>query len=176
MSLIPWRGKQHEAAAGETSPIGALRTEIDRLFDSLIREPLGNVDWPFAGEGRWAPAVDVGESEDEVTVRAEVPGIDPDDLSVTLTGSQLVLSGEKKETALEKGKEVHQRESRWGSFRRAVTLPEEVDRESVDAACADGVLVIRLKKIKPTTPKRIEVKGGPTITTRTSPPPPSPGD
>jgi len=175
MSLIPWRAKQQGAAAGEVSSIGALRTEIDRIFDSLIREPLGSIDWPFAGEDKWAPAVDVVESENEVTVRAEVPGIEPDDLSVTLTGSQLVLSGEKRETVEEKGREVYQRESRWGSFRRAVALPEEVDRENIDAEYTNGVLLITLKKVKPTVPKRIEVKSGQKIAARTSAPPPSPG-
>ena len=175
MSLIPWRGKQQDPAVGEPSPMTALRTEIDRIFDSFIREPLGNVEWPFSGEGKWAPAIDVAESESEVTVRAEVPGIDPDDLSVTLTGNQLVLSGEKKETAERKDKEIYQSESRFGSFRRTVALPEEVDRENVDAQCTNGVLVITLQKIKPTVPKRVAVKTPQAARSKPKAPPPSPG-
>ncbi len=171
MSLIPWRSKQQEPVAGEPSPLGALRNEIDRLFDSFVREPLGNVEWPFMAEGKWAPALDVAESESELTIRAEVPGIVPDDLSVTLTGNQLVLSGEKKESTERKDREFYQSESRYGSFRRTVTLPEEVDRENIDAECANGVLTIRLTKIKPTPPKRVTVKTAQAVSINATPPP-----
>jgi len=160
MSLIPFRGKQREPVA-EPSSLAALRTEVDRLFDSYVRGPLGSVEWPFGGEGKWAPAVDVAEDEDALTIRAEVPGVEPDDLSVTLLGNQLVVSGEKKESTERKEKGFAQSESRYGSFRRTVTLPEEVDAEKVEAHCANGVLTIKLKKIKPTPPKRIEVKAPP---------------
>ena len=69
---------------------------MDRLFDSFLREPLAAMDWPFK-ERAWAPSVDVAETDREVIVRAEVPGIDPKDLDVTISGNQLILSGEKKE-------------------------------------------------------------------------------
>jgi HSP20 family protein len=160
MSLIPFRGKQSRPIA-EPSSLAALRSEIDRLFDSFVRGPLGSVEWPFGGEGKWAPAVDVAEDEDALTIRAEVPGVEPDDLSVTLLGNQLVVSGEKKESTERKEKGFAQSESRYGSFRRTVSLPEEVDAEKVEAHCANGVLTIKLKKIKPTPPKRIEVKAPP---------------
>ena len=74
MSLIPFRGKQHDPGVGEQSPPGALRGEIDRLFDSFVREPLGSVDRPFSVEGKWTPALDVAESENEITVRAAISG------------------------------------------------------------------------------------------------------
>lgn len=168
MSLIPFRGKQSGPIA-EPPSLAALRSEIDRLFDSFVRGPLSSVEWPFGGEGKWAPAVDVAEDEDMLTIRAEVPGVEPDDLSVTLLGNQLVLSGEKKESTERKQKGFVQSESRYGSFRRTVTLPEEVDAEKVEAQCANGVLTVTLRKIKPTPPKRIEVKGPPSgPATRTS--------
>ena len=162
MSLIPWRGKQHDPAVGEPSPIGALRSEIDRLFDSFVREPLGNVEWPFSGEGKWAPAIDVAESENEVTVRAEVPGIDPDDLSVTLTGNQLVLSGEKKEEKEDKGKNFYRMERAYGSFQRSVPLPVEVEADKVEAKFKKGVLTITLPKTAEAQKqtKQIPVKTG----------------
>ena len=94
----------------------------------------------------------------EVTVRAEIPGIDPDDLNVTITGSQLVLSGEKKESEEHQDKDVYHNETRWGSLRRAVTLPEGIDTENVEAQYTSGVLEIKLKKTRPAPPKRIEVK------------------
>ena len=103
MSLIHWRNKQHDGIPGESAPLANLRNEMDRLFDSFIREPFGMLDWPaFMGGEKWWPAVDVAESDKEVIVRAEIPGIDPKELDVTVTGNQLVISGEKKESNREK--------------------------------------------------------------------------
>ena len=158
MSLIPWRGKQRSGTSGESSPLAALRSEIDRLFESYVREPLGSVEWPFAGEGAWTPALDVAETEDNVTVRVEVPGIEPDDLSVTISGNQLVVSGEKKESTEKEGKGFYHSESRFGSFHRTIPLPDAVDAENVQAEYANGVLVIHLKKLPSAAVKRIEVK------------------
>jgi HSP20 family protein len=157
MGLIPWKGKQREGERTE-SPLVALRSEMDRLFDTFLREPFGEVDWPFVGQGRWSPTVDIAETDDQVTVRAEVPGIDPKDLEVSVSGNQLVLSGEKKESTEDRGKDYYQSESRYGSFRRCVRLPEGIDSENVDAQYANGVLTLRLKKVPSAVPKRIEVK------------------
>jgi HSP20 family protein len=142
----------------EVSPLVTLRNEMDRLFDAFVREPFGAVDWPFAGAGGWAPAVDLAENDQEVTVRAEMPGIDPKDLDVTISGNQLVISGEKKESSEDQGKDYYHSETRYGSFRRAVPLPEGIDSENVDAQYANGVLTLRLKKTPAAAAKRIEVK------------------
>jgi HSP20 family protein len=157
MSLIPWRNKLREGERTE-SPLVALRSEMDRLFDTFLREPLGAIDWPLVGQGRWSPTIDVAETDEEVTVRAELPGMDPKDLDVSISGNQLVLSGEKKESSEDKGKDYHHSESLYGSFRRAVRLPEGIDAEHVDAQYAHGVLTLHLKKTPSAVPKRIEVK------------------
>jgi HSP20 family protein len=157
MSLIPWRNKLCEGERTE-SPLVALRSEMDRLFDTFLREPLGAIDWPLVGQGRWSPTIDVAETDEEVTVRAELPGMDPKDLDVSISGNQLVLSGEKKESSEDKGKDYYHSESRYGSFRRAVRLPEGTDAEHVDAQYANGVLTLHLKKTPSAVPKRIEVK------------------
>ena len=136
----------------------ALRSEIDRLFDSFVREPFGALDWPSWGGGKWSPAIDVAESDKEVTVRAELPGIDPKDLDVTVSGGQLMISGEKKESSETKDKGVYHSETRYGSFHRTVPLPEGVDTEHVDAQYAHGVLTLRLAKTPQAATKRIEVK------------------
>jgi HSP20 family protein len=158
MSLIPWRNKQHDGSEGELAPLAALRGEMDRLLDSFFREPFGAMDWPAWATGKWSPAIDVAESDKELTVRAELPGIDPKDLEVTVTGNQLVLSGEKKEESEHKGKDFYRSETRYGSFRREVPLPEGIDTEHVDAQYANGVLTLTLKKTAPAAVKRIEVK------------------
>ena len=158
MSLIPWRNKQREGEPTESSPLAALRNEMDRLFDSFFREPFGAIDWPFGGHRKWSPAVDLAENDEEVTVRAELPGIDPKELDVSISSNQLVLTGEKKESWEDQGKDFSHSESRYGSFRRTLQLPDGVDTEKVDAQYANGVLTLRLKKSHPTPAKRIEVK------------------
>ncbi len=158
MSFIPWKDKQQESDEPAVSRLASLRSEMDRLFDTFVREPLGAVDWPLIRKAKWSPAVDVTENDEEVTVHAEVPGIEPEDLDVTISGTELVLSGEKKEPSETSGKDSCQAEIRFGSFRRTVRLPQVIDTENVDARYANGVLTLRLKKLRPTQPRRIEVK------------------
>ena len=158
MALIPWKSKQRERSPAEASPLATLRSEIDRLFDSFVREPLGGFEWPFGSERGWSPAVDVAEDEQEFTVRAEVPGLRPEDLDVTISGNHLVLAGEKKESTEKKGKDYYHTESRFGSFQRSIPLPQAVDPENVHAEYANGVLVIHLKKSPSAAAKRIDVK------------------
>jgi HSP20 family protein len=158
MSLIPWKNKQREEEGGRPSSLMALRHEMDRLFDTFLREPFGALDWPLWPQGKWMPAIDIAESENEVTVRAELPGIDPKDLDVRVTGNQLTLSGEKQDTSEKKGENYYHSETRYGSFHRSVTLPEGVDTENVEADYSSGVLTLKMKKSQPTPVKKIEVK------------------
>ena len=158
MALVPWRGKRN-GRGGEVQPLVALRGEMDRLFDTFLREPFGALDWPWGGTAdRWSPAIDISQDEKEVVVRAELPGLDPKDLDVSITGKELVLKGEKKESSETKEKGYYHSETRYGSFERMVRLPEGIDAESVDAQYANGVLTLRLKKTQPEAAKRIEVK------------------
>jgi HSP20 family protein len=131
---------------------------MDRLFDTFVRQPMGALEWPWTGGGQWLPAIDIVESDEHVTVRAEVPGIDPKDLNVSVLGNELVLSGEKKESSETKDKGYYRSESRYGTFHRSLTLPEGLDTEHVDAQYANGVLTLKLKKSPQFAPKRIEVK------------------
>jgi HSP20 family protein len=158
MNLMPWRNKPLESQRGDLSPMMSLRNEMERLFDSFFREPFGALDLPLWGPGKWSPAIDVAENDKELTVRAELPGIDPKDLDVSVSGNQLVLSGEKKEQSEHEGKDFYHAETRYGSFRRVIPLPDGVDAENVDAQYANGVLTLHLKKTAPAATKRIEVK------------------
>jgi HSP20 family protein len=157
MNLIP-RKHRSRGPGQEISPIRTLRTEMDRLFDTFLREPLGSLDWPSGWSGKWSPAVDVSEDDKEVVVRAELPGIDPKDLDVSVVGNQVTIRGEKKESSEQKEKGVYRTETRYGSFHRTISLPEEVDTEKVDAQYANGVLTLRLAKTLRSPAKRIEVK------------------
>ena len=157
MTPIPWKTKEHEGDGGQLSPLSTLRTEMERLFDSFMRDPKAVWEWPFS-QRPFEPAVDVAESDQEVTVRAEVPGIKPEEITVTVSGNQLVLVGEKKEESEDKGKGYHRVESRYGSFRRSIPLPEVLDQNQVEAEYANGVLTVHLKKSPAMAPKKIEVK------------------
>jgi HSP20 family protein len=158
MSLIPWRNKEREGVPATTT-LGALRSEMDRLFESFFREPFGALDWPgfTRGEMAW-PVIDVAENDKEVTIRAEVPGIDPQEIDVSVTGDQVVIKGEKKESSERQGDGFFHSESRYGSFQRTIPLPGGVDSERVDAKYANGVLTLTMPKSPAVAAKKIEIK------------------
>ncbi len=160
MNLIPWRSKRGEGVPVEESPLVALQTEMDRLFDRYLREPLAALDWPLAGSTGWQPTIDLSEDDKQIVVRAEVPGIDPKQVEVTVSGNQLTVSGEKKESSERKVESLHVSESRFGAFRRTVLLPAAVDSQKVQASAANGVLTITLPKTEAAAGRRIEVNSG----------------
>ena len=160
MSLIPWRNKTN-GSRGETTAIAELRSEMDRVFDSFLRDPFGGFNEAFSGLSAarsWSPTVDMAENVDEVTVRAEIPGIDAKDLDIKVQGDQLVIAGEKKESTEKKDGGFYHVESRYGSFRRSLQLPPGTDSQNVSADYNNGVLTIRLKKTPAAKPKKIDVK------------------
>lgn len=159
MTFIPWKGKhrQREPVA-ESSPLAALRNEVDRLFDQFLREPLSGLEWPF-GLGPWCPPVDLAENDREVVVRAEIPGVDPQQLELSVLGRELLLAGEKKDPLDRSGKDVHLSEIRYGKFRRSIPLPTDVDTEHVEANYTNGVLTVRLQKAPSAQARRIAVRG-----------------
>lgn len=155
MSLIPWRNKRNESR-GELAPLTEFRSEVDRLFDSVLREPFG---WGERGwNDLWNPSLDVSDDDKTVTVKVEVPGVKPDDISLSVTGNTLLISGEKKESEERKENGLYHCERRFGSFRRNVMLPPGVDPEKVTADYAHGVLTVRLQKTPEAMPKKIPVK------------------
>ena len=160
MSLVRWRGKQDddEVSAPE-SPLGRFRAELDRLFERFFEVPKDLAREGLSSLTAWGPSVDVSESDKAITIKAEVPGVDPSDIEVTLSGQTLTISGEKQESIETKEENWHRSERRFGSFQRSVTLPTSVDAENVSAKHEHGVLIIRLGKSKSAVPKRIAVRG-----------------
>lgn len=158
MCAVPWRGKRPAVEQGEGWSLAALRSELDRLFDTLVREPMAALEWPFAGEGKWLPPVDVVETESEVIVRAELPGVAEDALELSISGDQLTLSGQKATGSEPETAEVHRREIRGGDFRRSVRLPEGVDADRAEAALVRGILTLRMPKTQPEPVRRIRVQ------------------
>lgn len=164
ISLIPWKRGVSETGAEDFGPSTAVtrfRSEMDRLFERFFREPFwagGEIaperrGWSFG----WAPSIDVTESEKEVLVRAEVPGVDLEDFDLQITGDVLTLSGEKKESTEEEEGDYYYAERRFGSFRRQIRLPTSVNPDQVNAEYRNGVLTIRMEKEHAAKPKRIPV-------------------
>ncbi|MCC7086282.1 MAG: Hsp20/alpha crystallin family protein [Pirellulales bacterium] len=158
MALIPWKNKTDRSPDGGLSSMTEFRTEMNRLFDTFFREPLGSIGESFSSLGRWAPTLDVAENDRTVIVRAELPGVDPKDLDITVTGDRLTISGEKKETSERKEKDYFHRESRYGSFSRTVELPAGIDPQQVSADYDNGVLTITLQKSPGAVAKKVPVK------------------
>ena len=102
--------------------------------------------------------LDVSETDDEVQVRAEVPGIEPKDLDISLAGDVLTLSGEKVDEHRSEKESRYYSERHFGSFRRAVKLPCLVDPDHVEAKHRNGVVTVTLRKAVAVRPKRIKVK------------------
>jgi HSP20 family protein len=157
MSFVPWKSKQRQ---GEPTPrsVAGLRAEFDRLLENYVREPLSSLEWPFGIQRGCIPPVDLAENPEEVLVRAEIPGVDPNNLEVTVSGGQIVLAGEKPDVVEAGGRDFYHTENRFGRFRRAIPLPQAVDPEHVEAEYVHGVLTVRLKKTASAPPKRVEIK------------------
>jgi HSP20 family protein len=157
MSLIPWGNRK---GGGEMAPLNDLRSEINRVFDSYFREPFGAMTESFGWGGQMAPSLDISETDKEIMVQAELPGVDPKDLDITVTADRITISGEKKETVEKSEKNYHHKEIRSGKFSRTVSLPSGVDTENVAADHKNGVLTVRLKKTQAAAAKKISVKSG----------------
>lgn len=163
MNLIPWRNKR---AAGngprtEERPLARLRGEMDQLFERFWRDPWSTsfADLMPAGVGVGL-RLNLAESENDVTLTAELPGVDPKDVEISVTDNMLTLSGEKKQEKEEKKRNYHYVERSFGSFRRSIQLPSSVNPNKVEAAYKNGVLTVTLQKRPDAKPKRIAVKTG----------------
>ena len=132
--------------------LSTLRREMDRLFDSFTGRNAEREDVVMA------PSVDVIETAEEITVKADIPGIDEKDLSVTLSESNLIIKGEKKSEKEEKDKHFHRVERRFGSFERVIPIPVSVDPEKITADYRNGVMEIHLPKTPEAKPKVIPIK------------------
>ncbi len=146
-SLVPWRRRDE---------LTSFRREMDRLFERFFE------GWPFrlsGEEGSWAPSVDVSETAKEVIIKADLPGMDPKAIDVSVHGDVLRLRGERKKEQEEKSENFYRVERSYGAFARAIRLPADVDANKVKATYKDGILNISLPKSKAATVKKIEVKG-----------------
>lgn len=162
-NLIPKRFRETESPAtvpSRGSRIDRFHREVDRMFERFFNEPIFGGWDADEWAGGWAPSLDVSEGEDSVTVRVEIPGVDPDDIDVSLSGDVLVISGQKKEESEERREGYYHTERRFGSFRRGVPLPASVDPERISAEYDKGVLTVKMNKTEEAVARRIPVSVG----------------
>jgi HSP20 family protein len=133
-ALTPWPGT-------------GLRKDMERLFERFF-DPMG--DMPALGA--WEPKLDIAETKDGLTVKAEIPGVKQEDIQLSLQDGVLTIKGEKEEEKEEKDQHYHRVERSYGSFLRSVRLPASVDAGKVTATFKNGVLTV-------TMPKTAEAKG-----------------
>ena len=160
-NMLPrlWRDDRH--------PLSALRDEMDELFESWTKEfGFPQIPWAQAQSGREISLrMNVSETDKELHITAELPGVDQKDIEITLTGGDLLIKGQKKsetdEKKDERGRSYHRIERSFGSFQRRLSLPYDVDPDKVQASFKDGVLTLTLPKPPDVqkSAKRIEIKG-----------------
>ncbi len=129
-----------------------LREAMDHLFDGAFTRPFGMMN------NTSIPAIDMYQTDNDVVVKAALPGIKADEVQINVTGDILSIRGEIKRKDEVKDKAWHIREQRWGSFERSVILPTEVVSDKAKAEFEDGVLTITLPKAEEVRPKTITVK------------------
>jgi HSP20 family protein len=144
MTLIPFT-RRFELAT--------LDRDTDEMFDSLL------YDWPVRViERQFLPSIDIRENENEIMVRAEVPGCKAEDIDIAVNGNILTISGEKKQQEERKEQGCYCSERVYGSFRREITLPSEVRSDKIEAVSKDGVLSITLPKAEKAKSVKVKVK------------------
>ena len=145
MALVRWEPVRE---------LNTIQGEINRLFNSFFDAPVS------AGEGagrRWLPAMDLVEADDHYVLRADLPGLAEDDVTLEVEDNVLTVSGERQAEHEQCGEGYHRLERSYGSFSRSLTLPEGVDPESVQASFDRGVLEVRIPKPEERKPRRIEI-------------------
>jgi HSP20 family protein len=157
-TIVPVQKEGLPARREDWTPFALLRQDMNSLFDNFFR---GFEPEPFEPRlGAFSPRVDIAETDREIKVTAELPGMDDKDIDVALTRDMLTIKGEKKEEKEEKGKNYYRMERSYGSFSRSIPLPSEIDTNKVKADFKKGILTVTLPKtpqaIKET--KKIQVK------------------
>jgi HSP20 family protein len=163
-AIAKHQGKKAENHAYSTDTLAPVPRN-GRLFDqyarAMHRALLRHEERSAVAEiADWAPTVDVSETDDAYEVRAELPGVDKDDVDVSLENGVLTIKGEKKVAVTEgHGEKKHTVECAYGSFLPSFVLPSNADAEKVDASFKHGVLKLSIAKTTESKAKKIEVKG-----------------
>ena len=133
-----------------------LEGRISRLFN----DALGNLDSVYrdSAGASWVPPVDILEQPDAIRITAELPGVKPENVKISLENNVLTVHGSKEQVAEERTERVHRYERTYGRFERSFTLPATVDAEHIKAGYDKGVLTVTLPKMEQAKPRQIQVE------------------
>ena len=134
-----------------------LQGEMNRLFDTFFG---GNGGAASPRARRWVPAMDLVEEGDVLVLRADLPGLERDDVAIEIKDNVLTVSGERKSEHTDKGEGFYRVERAFGGFSRSLALPDGVDADGVAASFDKGVLEVRIPKPEERKPHRVEIGGG----------------
>jgi HSP20 family protein len=148
MALVPWEPKE----------IKRLRDLFDEFFDFEILPQSKRLRRSWLEGGEWSPPVDVVDKKDNIIVKAELPGIDKNDVKISISENALTIRGERKKEKETKKEDYYCCERAFGSYSRTIALPVEVDKTKAKASYKNGILEIILPKIEEVKPKEIEIK------------------
>jgi len=159
-----WFKREEQGGSGELlparrgdDPMTRMHREMDRLFEDFF----GSFDKPsnWHSELVLKPSIDIAESNKAYRISVEVPGVDEDDIDLTLDGDALIICGEKRQESEDDEEGFHRVERSYGSFRRVLTLPTDADPDGISAKFRNGVLKIRVPRTKESSGsrKRIEI-------------------
>ena len=141
------------ALRSQLGELDRMRREMDRLWESFTRE-----HFPSTFDYDWVPSLDLSDRGERLVAELEVPGMDPKDINISVTGDLLTVSGEKKREKEEKERNCHLVERSYGKFSRSIRLPSIVDPDRVEASYKEGILTITLDKTEKAMTKKIAVK------------------
>jgi HSP20 family protein len=135
--------------------LDTLQSDVNRLFDGFF----GRSASPSSGR-RWIPAMDLVETDEHLVLRADLPGLDREDIEIEVKDNVLTVAGERKAEHEEKGEGFHRVERAFGRFSRSLDLPHGIAADEVDARFDRGVLEVRIPKPEERKPTRIEIGAG----------------
>jgi len=140
----------------DDDPFVSLQRNMNRLFEDFFQD-MGTTSFDTAF-GSFTPSVDVQETDKEIKVQAELPGLDENNINISLANNRLSISGEKKQESESNTGNFYRLERSYGSFRRDIALPCEVEEDKVDARFKNGVLTVTLPRTEADKPRKIAVK------------------
>jgi HSP20 family protein len=144
MQVVRWSPRRYVPTASN---------ELERAFDTMLKNWASPVS-----EFDWNPSIDVSESDKDFVVKADIPGVDPKDVDISIDNNSLVISGEKRQEEEEKGRNYYRLERSYGTFRRTFVLPSDAEVDKVKASSKDGVVTITIPKSAVSASKKVEIE------------------
>jgi HSP20 family protein len=131
---------------------------MDRLFNELVGRSFGQLADETSSFGSWSPSVNVLEKDDAIVISADLPGLKPEDVEVTVDNDVLTIRGERSFEEAADGETYHRVERSYGSFERSFSVPKTVDPEKIEARFVNGEMTITLPKREESKPRSVRVK------------------